>query len=254
MPARNKGRRPRAKGRGAPAKPPAVHPRHPAPGERRERRKPGAAYHHGDLRQALLQATEALLESSGLEGFTLREVARRAGVSHGAPAHHFGDLRGLLSEFTAQSFDAMAAAMARHRERAGSDAFEQLVASGLGYVEYALAHRARFQLMFRSDRLDWSCEPLIAAGARAYGHLVECTTRIASEAGARDDTLGQKTALAWSIVHGFATLLIDNRKFAEPVRGDTARALAMLRDMLELSRPAFEGQLTGNPRDRAAGT
>ena len=205
-------------------------------------RPPGNPYHHGSLRAALLQTTEELLESAGLEGFTLREVARRAGVSHGAPAHHFGDARGLLSEFTAQSFNDMAAAMAAHRERADQDAFEQLVASGLGYVEYALAHRARFQLMFRSDRLDSTRESLIEAGAMAYGHLVECTTRITAEIGASERTIPQKATLAWSLVHGFATLLIDNAKFSEQVDGDPARALAMLREMLALSRPAFEAR------------
>jgi AcrR family transcriptional regulator len=203
---------------------------------------PPVAYHHGDLRQALLHATEELLESSGLENFTLREVARRAGVSHGAPAHHFVDARGLLSEFTAQSFDDMAAAMAHHREQADADAFEQFVAAGLGYVEYALSHRARFQLMFRSDRLDWTRQSLIEAGAKAYGHVVDCTTRIASGINAPEHMIEQKIALAWSIVHGFATLLLDNTKFAEQVQGDTARTLAMLRDMLQLSRAAFEAR------------
>src|SRR5690606_36808708 len=78
----------------------------------------GAGYHHGDLRRALLAATEELLEAEGIEAFTLREVARRAGVSHGAPAHHFGDVRGLLSEFTAESFAQLSAAMRRRRARA----------------------------------------------------------------------------------------------------------------------------------------
>jgi AcrR family transcriptional regulator len=217
-------------------------PPKPAPVRTGKKRARAASYHHGDLRKALLQATEELLESAGLERFTLREVARRAGVSHGAPAHHFGDVRGLLSEFTAQSFNDMAAAMATHRERADADAFEQLVASGIGYVDYALAHRARFQLMFRSDRLDPARESLIEAGAKAYGHLVECTTRITAEIGARDHTTQQKATLAWSMVHGFATLLIDNARFAEQANGDSARALAMLREMLTLSRPAFEAR------------
>lgn len=220
---------------------------------RRVEPRAAAPYHHGDLRQALLLATEALLESAGVEGFTLREVARRAGVSHGAPAHHFGDARGLLSEFTAQSFADMAAGMKRHRERADADAFEQLVASGVAYVEYALTHRARFQLMFRSDRLDWENQALAEAGAEAYGHLVECMTSIASGVGAPKHLLEEKTALAWSIVHGFATLLIDNRNFARGAGGDKpARALAMLRTMLQLSRPAFEarGGSTRSPARR----
>src|SRR5690606_5659937 len=99
----------------------------PAQSARRERkasasaRRAGGAYHHGDLRRALLTATEELLEAEGLEGFTLREVARRAGVSHGAPAHHFGDVRGLLSEFTAQSFEQLSATMRRRRARASDE-------------------------------------------------------------------------------------------------------------------------------------
>lgn len=198
-------------------------------------------YHHGDLQRALLSATEELLEAAGVEGFTLREVARRAGVSHGAPAHHFGDVRGLLSEFTAESFAQLSATMRRRRARAGEAPFDQLVASGVGYVEYALTHRARFQLMFRSERLDWSRPSLAAAGGEAYGQLVECMTRVSRAVGAPPDLDEEKVSLAWSIVHGFATLTIDNVNFAARVTGrSTADALKTMERLLESSRPAFE--------------
>src|SRR5690606_37678407 len=224
-----RGRMPRAK------KPARSH----AEGGRRVRT--AGAYHHGDLQRALLEATEELLESKGVEGFTLREVARRAGVSHGAPAHHFGDVRGLLSEFTAQSFAQLSASMREWRARAPDTAFEQLVASGVGYVDYALRHRARFQLMFRSERLDWDRPSLAAAGADAYGQLVECVERLGREAGAPPELNPEKVALAWSIVHGFATLLIDNRNFAEGVSGGShARALDAVRRLIESARQAFE--------------
>jgi AcrR family transcriptional regulator len=200
-----------------------------------------SAYHHGDLHRALLAATEALVETAGVEGFTLREVARRAGVSHGAPAHHFGDVRGLLSEFTAESFAQLAAAMRQRRERAGTASFDQLVATGVGYVDYALAHRARFQLMFRSERLDRSRASLAAAGAEAYGQLAECIAGVSREAGASPALDDEKVALAWSIVHGFATLMIDNTKFAQRVGGrSAARAIEVLARLIEASRPAFE--------------
>lgn len=197
-------------------------------------------YHHGDLRKALLSATELLLTEAGLEGFTLREVARRAGVSHGAPAHHFGDVRGLLTSFTTESFAQLAAAMGARRSSAASEAFDQLVATGVAYVDYALGHRARFQLMFRSDRLDHGDAPLADAAACAYGHLIDCIAAIAREIGAPDHRLAEKTALAWSIVHGFATLMIDNRMFAAQAAGDLSRALLMIEAVLRLSRPAFE--------------
>lgn len=202
------------------------------------RRKP-PSYHHGDLRNALLAATEALLEEAGVERFTLREVARRAGVSHGAPAHHFGDVTGLLSAFTAESFAQLAAAMAARRAAAPSDPFEQLIATGAAYVDYALSNRARFQLMFRSDRLDHGHAPLAAAGARSYGHLVECIAALARESGGSDTRQAERTALAWSIVHGFATLMIDNRAFASQLRGDKSAALERLEALLRRSRPAF---------------
>lgn len=197
------------------------------------------AYHHGDLRNALLAATESLLTEAGLEGFTLREVARRARVSHGAPAHHFGDVRGLLSEFTAESFAQMADAMATRRAASAPAAFEQLVATGVAYVDYALSHRARFQLMFRSDRLDPGNPNLIEAGSRSYGHLRDCIKALAHENGAPADRLAEPTALAWSMVHGFATLMVENERFAAQAGGDHGRALAMVEAMLALSRPAF---------------
>ena len=212
-----------------------------ASGNRSTRKRASSAYHHGDLQRALLEATEELLESKGVEGFTLREVARRAGVSHGAPAHHFGDVRGLLSEFTAASFAQLSASMRDRRGQAPDTAFEQLVATGVGYVAYALNHVARFQLMFRSERLDWDRPSLAAAGADAYGQLVECVERLGREVGAPSALDADKVALAWSIVHGFATLTIDNRGFAESVSGGSRkRALEAVRRLIESARPAFE--------------
>lgn len=218
----------------------------PSRGARKKAQGPG--YHHGGLRKALLAATDTLLARSGLEGFTLREVARRAGVSHGAPAHHFGDARGLLSAYAAEGFAQLAQAMARRRATAPSSPFDQLVATGLGYVEYALAHRARFQLMFRSDRLDPDCAPLGQSGSEAYGHLVDCILRI--DPGTDHDAEArhrQKTALAWSIVHGYATLMLENDGFACHAGSEPARALAMAESLLRSARPAFETQDPSGP-------
>ncbi len=201
----------------------------------------GSHYHHGDLRNALLAATEQLLDEVGLEGFTLREVARRAGVSHGAPAHHFDDVRGLLSEFTAESFARLASAMAERRAAADADGIEQLIATGVAYVDFALGNRARFQLMFRSDRLDPACESLLGSGDASYGHLAACIAAIAAEdgVGATPQLLADRAALAWSIVHGFATLALDNRNFAAQTGGSRVRALALVEALLRMTRPAF---------------
>jgi AcrR family transcriptional regulator len=199
-------------------------------------------YHHGALKKALLEVAESVLLDYGVEGFTLRECARRAGVSHGAPAHHFGDARGLLTEFTAESFEQLDGLMREYRARAGPEGYSQFVATGLAYVDYALGHRARFQLMFRSDLLDHGNERLIAAGDRAYAHLQETLQLVLTQAQVRSGSLEPKIALAWSLVHGFATLILDNRAFAAVVGGDVRRARDLIRDLLMRTRPVFEAE------------
>jgi AcrR family transcriptional regulator len=208
--------------------------------------KPAGSYHHGDLRAALLEATASVLEDHGVAGFTLRECARRAGVSHGAPAHHFGDVRGLLSAFTAQSFRQLEALTLEYRSKAPPTGFAQLLAAGLAYVDYALAQRARFQLMFRSDRLDPDDEQLRRAGQAVFEILRQDMARTSAEAGAREAMLQEKTALAWTIVHGFATLMLENAGFASQTGGDPRKAHALVRKLITLSRPAFESTLELN--------
>jgi AcrR family transcriptional regulator len=211
-----------------------------------------STYHHGSLRAALLQSAETVLADCGIDKFTLRECARRAGVSHGAPAHHFGDVRGLLSEFTAESFEQLDALMREYRDSGASDPFSQLLASGLAYVDYALAHPPRFQLMFRSDRLDGDNERLVAAGRRAYGHLEETIAAVSAAAGEPGVMLVEKAALAWSIVHGFANLVLDNAGFAAQTGSAPEGARATVETLIRLSRAAFEAHTVPLPEHRAA--
>lgn len=196
-------------------------------------------YHHGALRQALLDAAESLLEESGLEGFTLRECARRAGVSHGAPAHHFGDVRGLLTAFTTQSFEQMATLTARYVAAAQPGAYERLVAGGVAYLDYALAHRARFQLMFRSDRLDVTDRAFQQAAWPVIAELQDALAAVLEASGTPKSALPRVTALAWSTVHGFATLMLDNQLFAGRV-GDADAARRMFIDLMRGSREVYE--------------
>ena len=113
---------------------------------------PTPAYHHGHLRTALLEVAEALLEESGVESFTLRGAARRAGVSL-RPAHHFGDARGLLTELAAIGFARLSRAMLEALPAYPDD---RLLAIGMGYVRFAIDNPAVFSLMWRTDRLDLS--------------------------------------------------------------------------------------------------
>ena len=202
-----------------------------------------APYHHGDLRAALLDATESLLDESGLEGFTLRECARRAGVSHGAPAHHFGDLRGLLTAFAAQSFDQLEVLTRAYMDAAQPGVYERLVANGVAYLDYALMHPARFRLMFRSERLDPTDGALQRSASAVFEHFESCMRAVLAAAGRPGSELTNDTTLAWAMVHGVATLMLDNRMFAGRV-GTREDARRQFIGMMQRTRGVFEGGAT----------
>jgi AcrR family transcriptional regulator len=179
----------------------------------RRRRAPGAApYHHGALREAMLEAAERILERDGIAGLSLRAAAREAGVSHAAPKNHFGDVRGLLSELAASGFARFGAALvADVREDAPPKA--RLAAIGHGYVTFARQNPGLFLLMFRSERLDFSRPALRAAGEAAFGVLAGAVGARRREAPETPSALSQTAQItaAWSLVHGFAMLMLDGR-------------------------------------------
>ena len=164
-------------------------------------------YHHGDLPAALLRAAEEILDAEGLPALTLRAVARRAGVSHMAPAPHFGDLTGLLSELAASGYRRFNRALRQAQEDPGLRSVA--AAAAQAYVAFARDAPAMFLLMFRSERLDFTRPALAEAAAESSRLLM----RTAGTGGAAPDGLaGIGRAVAnWSVVHGFAVLLIDGR-------------------------------------------
>lgn len=180
-------------------------------------------YHHGDLRAALLVAAEAELAARGIEAFSLRQVARRAGVSHAAPAHHFGDAQGLLTALAADGFCRLLAAQARREARAAPDAWSQLAAAGLGYVDFARERPALFRLVFGSVRPDHADPDLQAAANAAYQHL-------AAQVAAAGGQGPQDVAAAWAAAHGLADLMVSGRLKAlddlpDAARDDALRAI-----------------------------
>jgi AcrR family transcriptional regulator len=163
-------------------------------------------YHHGALREALIAAAEALIAERGVDRFSLRETARRAGVSPAAPGHHFRDARGLLTAVATAAFrdfgDALAAADAEPDRQA------RIRAQGLAYVRFALTNRARFDLMWRKALIDESDPHYKAESDRAFKILDRAVRgETAGEPG--DDLEAAPSIAAWSIVHGFARLAID---------------------------------------------
>ncbi|MBM3547523.1 MAG: WHG domain-containing protein [Alphaproteobacteria bacterium] len=163
-------------------------------------------YHHGDLPEALAKAAEALVREAGASGFSLRECARRAGVAHSAPGHHFGDAGGLLTEVAARGFDRLTARM---RERRGdAEGPEALQRIGMAYVDFALSDPAVLQLMFHSDRVDCDNARFKRAGEAAFGELVSAVASTTGRPSPDEGTL----RFAWSAVHGVSTLLINGQR------------------------------------------
>ena len=163
-------------------------------------------HHHGALRRALLDAVaELVLEGGGPEAVSLRECARRAGVSHSAAAPHFGDKRGLLTAFAAEGFERLRVAMeAGVAAEPDSSPGTRLAATGRGYLAFAAANPGHFRIMFRTDLLDTEDPALRTAGEASFAPLLRAMQAL--HPGVPDAALRDRLALAWSAVHGFATL------------------------------------------------
>ncbi|WP_270938724.1 TetR/AcrR family transcriptional regulator [Falsiroseomonas oryzae] len=189
-------------------------------------------HHHGALRRALLDAVAEIVLERGPEAVTLRECARRAGVSHSAAAPHFGDKRGLFTAFAAEGSRRLTASMeaALAALPPGADALARLAATGRGYIAFARANPAHFRLMFRTDLLDRTDQAWRAEMQGSFAVLERAMAVLAPRAGARD--MRARLALAWSAVHGFCTLR------AEGAGGDLwnpdARAAETAEDMVAL--------------------
>jgi AcrR family transcriptional regulator len=182
----------------------SIRPPRPARTKARVKRK-ASHYHHGRLREALIRAGRALIEQRGLQGFTLRECARRARVSHAAPAHHFHSVGDLLAEIAAYGFDELAAAMDA-AARGQRDPARRLAALGRAYVAFALANKAVFQLMFNRGARSNDNAGLEASRKAAYARLTEGIGSVIPDGSAA--TRQAMADLAWASVHGFAMLAL----------------------------------------------
>lgn len=166
------------------------------------------AYHHGDLHNALVDATERLVESGAGGRLTLREAAHAAGVSVAAPYRHFADREALLAAVLARGFRELARRTGQAR-RAAAEPMDALVAVGLAYVSFAAERPAIYRLMFGPE-CDKAAHPdLMAAGHEAFGVLVDAVedTRRAGLIG--DADAGAVALAGWSLSHGLASLHAD---------------------------------------------
>jgi AcrR family transcriptional regulator len=183
--------------------------------------KDARPYHHGDLPRALLEAAVQAIAEVGPAAVSLRDLARRTGVSHAAPAHHFGDKAGLLTAVAADGFRRLAATLREAYEATGS-----FLEVGVAYVRFAVTHRAHFEVMFRPELYHTDDPDLVrardAARALLYPPVAEFTNSSNSSNGSDGDV--RAGVAAWSLVHGLATLWLNQN--LPPELGDDPEQIA----------------------------
>jgi len=157
-------------------------------------------YHHGNLRAQVLATAADIVAAEGAERLSLRDLARRAGVSHAAPAHHFGDRRGLFTALAADGFSGLADAL-HPSVRAG-----EFAQTAVAYVRFATTHPGHFSVMFRTSLLDLDDAALRAARERAGALLGRGLDTVSDERILVDRADAGRTA--WAVVHGIAGLTL----------------------------------------------
>ncbi|NEB03224.1 TetR/AcrR family transcriptional regulator [Streptomyces sp. SID13726] len=172
-------------------------PAEPEQEAKQEPKQPNRPYHHGDLRHAILTTALDVIAADGPGALSLRDLARRAGVSHAAPAHHFKDRTGLLTAIAAEGFALLAATLAEAPD---------LKEAGVRYVRFAREHPAHFQVMFAPELL--RADDLELTTARALATDALRTPVSAAHTGGLDSRLAG--VAAWSFAHGFAALLLSH--------------------------------------------
>jgi AcrR family transcriptional regulator len=176
-----------------------------------KRPKSRRPYHHGDLKRTLLDtAREMLQEESGWQ-FTLREVARRAGVSHAAPYKHFADRGALLAEVAAQGFLTMQAAMRAAAERNSESCRAALQAIGRAFIDFGLAHSGLYRLMYSAEIDKRAYPQLEQASTGTFDALLSVLEQGQRSGGLRAGPVRGQAAACWALVHGLTTLQIDGQ-------------------------------------------
>lgn len=166
-------------------------------------------YHHGNLRRALLDAALDTIATDGVAALNLRALARRCGVSHAAPAHHFGDRQGLLTAIATEGHDGLAATTAATWAETAS-----FLEVGVAYVRYAVSHPGHFAVMFRPDLVDPDDAELSRARAASAAMLYGPFDSVVTVDG--DAARRIAATAAWALVHGIATLWLQGSLRGDP--------------------------------------
>ena len=170
-----------------------------------------SGYHHGHLREALLDAAHRLIAESGPESFTLAEACRQAGVSTAAPYRHFADRQALVEAVAARGFDSLSVRTREARDAHPDGSVASIVAMGQAYVAFVTRDPALFQLMWGAGAPERQESPMATSGHQCFGVLLQAVDAFRREQGLEaTDTLAIAVPL-WTIVHGTASLVLGER-------------------------------------------
>jgi AcrR family transcriptional regulator len=185
----------------------------------------------------VLKASLALIEEGGLDRLSMREAARKAGVSHQAPYHYFGAREVILAALAGEGFSKLRQALVRAAAQAGSEPVKAVGAMGRAYVEFALRHPAYFQAMFRADAVPLDRYPDARKREdEAFGKLVEGIGQAFADQPAE---VRRRIAIAcWAMVHGLATLILEG-SLARKVGTPRARQRQLANEVIETFTSLF---------------
>jgi AcrR family transcriptional regulator len=178
---------------------------------------PNRPYHHGDLRRAVIETAMGMLHEDKGWQFTLREVARRAGVSHAAPYKHFPDKAALLAEMALVGFDRLREALTAAKRRRQNSLRDEFVAVARAYVRFGTSNPALYRLMFSGDAGKAVDVHLSERALAAFGVLIELLERGQAEGVVRRRDMRGQAAACWALMHGVTMLTIDGLLLPEKV-------------------------------------
>jgi AcrR family transcriptional regulator len=182
------------------------HPRNPHTGKSRARKE---SYHHGDLRQALIQGAIALISEKDVGSVSLREVARQVGVSHAAPYRHFADKEAMLAAVAEEGFRGLRDAMQAQVDAHPDQPLQQFNATGQAYVDWGLDHPAHYQVMFGGTQGNPATYPtLYETAGQAFQVLVDAIVRSQLAGKIQPGDPKQMANVAWAMVHGVVMLIL----------------------------------------------
>jgi AcrR family transcriptional regulator len=210
-----------------------------------------------DVRRRILRASRTLIEREGLSALSMREVARRAGVSHQAPYNHFADRAAILGALVEEGFvilhDRLVKALSVH-----SDAPSRIRAGARCYVEFAVQHPAYYRLMFRPELVDLDkCPGAMEAGDSTFKLFTNAVEESVAQGMPAEPSLDALIALCWSVCHGLATLILDGpltRKLPHAqheaiIEGVTVAFAAMMESRMESRmEPRVQSRMRGKSR------